>query len=320
MVMNSVIGKYESDLKCIENIIDVPPLGVHGFILNLESSFKFLSVDNVKQKFIGICNSNINKNRNGVNVIPKIIHRVWLCSLDNELLPEEKYLATIKATAFNLNEGWEHYVWVNSILVEIELKKYFADVGNVTIKNYCNEKIDFRLKNSIALLIKDKKFAFACDKLRIELIYNFGGIYSDVGVHFKSDITCLLQGEPYVFLLGNSLFFQNSLFGAKKHDPLFDILIRINQDPGLFPRKLLGEVTAVTEGYIASGLLITYLYLIMIPDYISPVLFCGNQSLIQWGSQRSWYGNNEATASVNVKGTKLSFINKKAPDSHSVIY
>jgi hypothetical protein len=48
-----------------------------------------LSVGSIKQKFTGVCNQNLNKNRKGVNEIPKIIHRVWLCSLDNEFLPKE---------------------------------------------------------------------------------------------------------------------------------------------------------------------------------------------------------------------------------------
>ena len=282
--MSNVKEAYVSDLKWIREIIESPPLGVHGFIRGVKDHFCFLTVDNIKSKLQLLAqeSENINYQANPKASIPKIMHRVWL-NPGKSVLPEEKFLATIRATCKNLGPTWQHIIWVNNSKTKLILEKYYQPFDNIKILDYRTDFIPLKLKHNIEKLIENGKLAFACDQLRLELIYHFGGVYGDIGFHFKMNISELILNREYAFLMGQGLFFQNSFFGARAKDPLFRTLLEVNSQPDLFPREMLDKVDSFTEGYLASGLMVTFFYLLTVPDNIKPILFCGNKEIIQLG-------------------------------------
>jgi hypothetical protein len=324
MSIELLIKAFNEDVKTVREYIETPPNGVHGFISELHKHKNFLTINNIKMKLLMHVTpiSELNPSLGSIK-IPKIIHRVWFTVESNPTVPEEKFLATIKATVVSLDKSWKHYIWTNSEASSCILKKYFTSCENVSIRLYSSIKDQLILDKNIDKLILSKKMAFACDQFRIELIRIYGGIYCDVGVLFKRDIEPLLRGRNYLFLLSSNLFFQNSLFGAPKGDALFDLLVRINQKPSLFPREVLGDLNPKTEGYMASGLAITLYYLLLITDNEKPLILIPNKNLIQWGSQKSWYSqsktSNVASNNVLIQNSSLTLINEDEMDTSCLV-
>lgn len=313
---------YSKDLIELNKIIESPPLGVHSFIANLEKSFCFLSIDAIKKKLKKTIVS-LPDRKGGLitkKPIPRIMHRVWLNS-KKSVIPEEKYLATIKATCQNLGKDWQHIIWVNNSETKKTLDSYYKNIKNLKVVDIRYDFSPLMLGDNIDKLIQDGKLAFACDQLRLELIYQYGGLYGDVGFHFKHNISDIIFDCDYMFILGHGLFFQNSFFGSNPQDPLFRLLLEVNKNPNLFPRELLGKIDSSTEGYLASGLMLTYLYLITVPDNVKPIVFCGNKEIVQWGSQRTWYdaSSSEKSGSSIIKEAPTSLIDDDSLSSHCIL-
>ena len=87
--------------------------------------------------------------------IPKIIHQLWLG--DNEM-PEhcKKFVEEMK----EMNPDYEHHLWGNEVFEE----KYKDDKY---LQNYTKEPELY-------------KWAFICDRIRLLLLRDHGGIYVDV--------------------------------------------------------------------------------------------------------------------------------------------
>lgn len=317
--MSALQRKLESDNQTAFYQIESPGNGVHQFIKNISHEYPFLDVDAIKLKFFRA----VAKGRAGIDDVSSIqnyMHRVWLTNKDDPRIPEEKYLAVVKEGISRIPSSWKVIFWTNSEVVADFVSEFVGD-ARLEVRNPLDRSWDFSLIENIKALIEDKKYAFACDQLRIEIIFKFGGVYCDMGVRFMEDITSLLNDVRYVFLLGNGLFFQNSFFGAPKGDPLYKRMVDIQLNPYDIPRKLIGSLDATTEGWIASGLMITFLYLLMSPESVSARVFRANGQLIQWGSQRSWYQPsatmNGPSDSAIVEETEISLIDPKKWESEN---
>lgn len=101
-------------------------------------------------------------------MIPKVIHYIWLGG--KELPPIAK-----KCIA-----SWQKYC------PDYEIKRW--DESNLDLNKY-----QF-VKNSIAA----KKYAFASDLLRTEILYKYGGIYFDIDVQLLKPIDNLLTHECFM--------------------------------------------------------------------------------------------------------------------------
>lgn len=309
-MINSLMSKYESDIQVAFSQIEDPSNGIHQFIKNIASEYPFLDLIAIKSKmFDAVANSPRPGSEN--ESIQKLVHRVWLTNEDHPKLPEEKFFAVMKEGVGRFPLGWKTIFWTNSKVVAEFASSYVNDEA-FEVRNPFDSHWKLSLSKNIRSLLDDRKYAFACDQLRIELIYKFGGVYCDMGIRFMDEIAPLLNGPRYAFLLGNSLFFQNSFFAAPKDDPLYRMMVDIQLNPYNVPKKLVGELDSTTEGWLASGLMITLLYLLMTPKSVDVRVFRGNGALIHWGSQRSWYQTsktmNGLSDSAIVENASLSLI------------
>ncbi len=136
-------------------------------ILKKGSLLKYLKCndsDDIIRPFISIKNKN-NNTTNSDNV-PLIIHFIWIGSI----IPE-KYINNIKTYVKN-NPNYKIFLWLDHLdKIELLIKE-----DNIIIKNV-NTDISLINKNEYNLI---NNYGFKADILRYEIIYNFGGIYSDV--------------------------------------------------------------------------------------------------------------------------------------------
>ena len=120
------------------------------------------------------------------NNIPKIIHYCWF----GKNLYSEDVIKCI--------ESWKKY------LPEYEIKKWDES-------NYDVNKCQF-----IKEAYEQKKWAFVSDYARLDIIYNYGGIYLDTDVEVIKSFDDLLDNEAF-FGFELSTYINSGLgFGAKK--------------------------------------------------------------------------------------------------------
>ena len=96
-------------------------------------------------------------------MIPKIIHYIWL---GGKPLPK---------IAEKCIESWKKFC------PDYEIKRW--DESNLDLDKY----------QFVKDAIKNKKYAFASDVLRTEILYNYGGIYFDIDVELLKPIDEVLQ-------------------------------------------------------------------------------------------------------------------------------
>jgi mannosyltransferase OCH1-like enzyme len=139
-------------------------------------------------------------------MIPKIIHQVWINDTDPKL-PER--FAQYRDGWLRLHPGWEYRLW--------------------NLKN-----IDFPLRRP-ELLKQAGSYAQLADILRLEIVYQYGGIYLDTDFECLRSIEPLLDDVALFFCSEDGETFTQSIFGARQQHPLILRLVdglpsRIGQD------------------------------------------------------------------------------------------
>lgn len=111
------------------------------------------------------------------NMIPKVIHYIWL---GGNPLPK---------LADKCIESWKKFC------PDWEIKRWDEENLNLDINTYCRQAYD------------SKKFAFASDVLRFDILSREGGVYVDIDVEFLKPIDELLDQECFLGLEDDRRFF-----------------------------------------------------------------------------------------------------------------
>jgi len=284
---------YLLDLEVVKSSASSPGNGVHPLVSAMKDCFSFLTEGYIKQRFRAA--ADLSKNYLSVNDgvhdgISKVTHKIWLTDEKEPSLPEERFIQMYEDFLSPFSEDWLHFFWTNSIYVAYEFERRFSRQRvQVKVISSCEHVESFEVYGKVSQLIKKRKYAFACDLLRIEVLYRFGGLYSDIGIKFLGSPEDLLSKYPYVFILGDGLFLQNSLMGVRQFDPIMRKMIDISLNPHVVPRALIKEITPISEAWISAGPMITMIFLLSVPDQTPICLLKGNQNLLKWSSQKSWY-------------------------------
>lgn len=121
------------------------------------------------------------------NNIPKIVHYCWL---SDDPIPEDflRYIA-----------GW---------------KKHMPDYEFI---KWDFTRFDKFSSQWVCEAFDNKKYAFACDYIRLYAIYHYGGIYMDMDIEVLKPFDDLLESE-YMFAVEreNELWFEAGCFGVAK--------------------------------------------------------------------------------------------------------
>lgn len=127
--------------------------------------------------------------------IPKIIHYIWL---GGKPLPE---------LVNKCIESWKKYC------PDFEIKRW--DESNLDLNKYAFAKTAY----------DEKKYAFASDVFRFDILKEYGGIYMDVDVEIIKPIDKFLENEFFVGFEGGQTVAPGLIMGAEKNHPiLYDML------------------------------------------------------------------------------------------------
>ena len=98
--------------------------------------------------------------------LPKLIHMTWLGSQ----LPYSKFLSNIESYSV-LNPDHQIFLWLDHSIPD----NLFESFENVMIKDVNKQKW-----TTEDLMMQATNWAMKSDILRLEILYKFGGIYTDI--------------------------------------------------------------------------------------------------------------------------------------------
>ena len=133
--------------------------------------------------------------------IPKILHQIWIGPRE---IPEE--LCRFQKTWLDLHPDWEYCLWTNDSVQELE----FTDP---ILKELFDRPLTLGERTDI---------------LRYEILYQFGGVYSDLDCECLRPLDPLVESfdffggifHPMFATTNRAIFLNNCLLGAKPHHPV----------------------------------------------------------------------------------------------------
>ncbi len=156
--------------------------------------------------------------------IPRIFHQIWI----NERQPElPDVFRRYRDRWLELHPGWEYRLWNR-------------------------ENLDFTPRRP-ELIAQCRHYAQMADVLRLEVLYQHGGVYLDTDFEPLRPIDSLLQGAGHFFCSEDGAHVSNAIIGARPASPLISRLldalperlgvlpINLETGPLFVTRQLLGE-------------------------------------------------------------------------------
>ena len=226
--------------------------------------------------------------------IPKIVHRIWLTNEAAPVEPPAEYVSALMQEAQEYrSSGWQHYLWIQdpSILpITVNRLQKHGYVKIMRLSDYFDEGNWLVLFRAF---LSDRKFPFAADVLRMKILYEYGGVYADMGARFvkRAAAEKIISLFEYAFIFWETLFFQNSLMVMPPKSRVSHTFMRIAENPYTIPRVLLEPLTGTSEGMAFSGLLVTAIVLRLFSRHDRICLLAPNGNVVSWSSQQSWYTN-----------------------------
>lgn len=185
-------------------------------------------------------------------MIPRIIHYCWF---GDDPIPKvyKKYMAT-----------WRKYC------PEYKIIKW-------TEHNYDVEKIAY-----VSEAFKARKFAFASDVARLDIIYKYGGIYLDTDVELLQSLNSLLKYHAFVGLEDNTYVNTGLGFGAERGNKIIKDLLELYKKRHFICNGKLNTTTTllILNTYFKNQILLpckhlqTLYNMVILPsEYLAPKSF-----------------------------------------------
>lgn len=158
--------------------------------------------------------------------IPFLTHRIWLTDNRKPALVDsarlERYLQSLDV----FPNSCEHTFWcLNKQTIDANVSHLISRNSKLKIREIKEVSEHFILKDLIADLIHDGYYTFASDLIRKEILYMFGGLYSDIGVLYKKDFTDMFYKFNNLFLLHDRGELDIGMIASTSHsDLLYDDL------------------------------------------------------------------------------------------------
>lgn len=235
--------------------------------------------------------------------IPPVSHRIWLTNPSSALVPPAEFVKDLGKHYDEVFFDHVNYFWVNAPEVAAHLRDHFAGAATpVTIVDISTFRTD-PLFSSIEKLIAEGKFVLASDLLRICVLRTHGGIYSDLGARISREVACLASISDYVAILGETSFFQTSVFGAPADSDLINLIHGYLATPTAIPHAWVqkaSEIKAATEVAALAGPGVTALIHLFAQPTWRFLVLSNDKKYLHWRASRSWYGNETKFGNADI--------------------
>ncbi len=183
--------------------------------------------------------------------IPHISHRMWITKSDNpKEAPQDRLELYIRSlNRLDPRQNWQHMFWCVDKKAIPETVKFIENSGiPIEIHEVGEIYQKMRAKHLFDAFYQNNLISLAADVLKQNIVYLFGGVYSDIGLIFHKDITPYLDAYDYIFI-STVEYIDQSFFGYKKHDTIFnaylnnlDSLYRFKEGAKVMPPPYLAGV------------------------------------------------------------------------------
>ena len=174
-------------------------------------------------------------NPNSASSIEHVSHRVWLTNPESSSTPPE-WAVDFYLKSVERNPDLDHFFWcLDKEKIPDAIKKLQASPVKINIKEVKEVKHLMETASFFDLLMQQGYYVMACDVLRLELLKLHGGIYTDFGYEFRSNITPLLDNFDMVtnqFVGPNPLdtHCDTNILAAKKANPIIVRFLKFMAD------------------------------------------------------------------------------------------
>lgn len=192
-----------------------------------------------------------------------------------------------------------HYAWVGGEIpdeVKNRVKNWKKVMPEWTFMFWNEDDWDFNSDLYSQEKIKQKKYGFAIDVLRYDVIYKYGGFYLDTDMILNQSLDSFLDNHN-VF----GLFYKNSIttafFGAEKGSSLVHELYKVYTDKSFMP--ILYK--AAFEGYTSNPIVTNY-FINKFPDFelINKTQVLNNNEVSLYNKETFTYQSFQKSKTVSV--------------------
>lgn len=202
---------YLADLKHAKAIVDDASIIPHEVISQIFAGASFLKERQLEATFSEWIEC-ASVGRFEQAETPKIVHRIWLTNPTKPSNPFERFHSSFeKFTMQGFGSNWHHIFWTNDPISLPGFGKLMSSCG----ASWEIRQIDTHIAQSpwqrlIERLVADQKYVSASDLLRLYVLNEIGGVYADLGFHFKENMDFLTENFEHCFVFSQQKFFQNS--------------------------------------------------------------------------------------------------------------
>jgi hypothetical protein len=249
------------------------------------ASTLFKLIDRSELKHAGVCQV---RNRS----IPRICHRIWVTNPANPTEPPKQMVKRmIENSNSAFGQDWRHILWVQDrALIPQTVALIESQNERIEIRSIYSDLLQDKPMEIAKLFLAQRKHAFAADVLRLKCMYEYGGLYVDIGICFNVPADDLILDFEYVFLLWQNLFFQNSLLAMPKGAALANLCLGVLAGPSYFPRYLFDrDLHGNSDLSLISGPAITVLFFLAFPVTVEAGILISNRQCVSHSAQNSWY-------------------------------
>jgi mannosyltransferase OCH1-like enzyme len=128
-----------------------------------------------------------------------------------------------------------HYCWLSNDPIPADLQNYMKSWSE-KLPDYKFVKWDFSIfDKESSIWVKEsferKKYAFACDYIRIYAVYNYGGIYMDMDMEVLKSFNDLLNNSTmFAYERSDHTWIEAGCFGAEKHNYFLEKCLEYYED------------------------------------------------------------------------------------------
>lgn len=190
------------------------------------------------------------KNAEKICIIPHNSHRCWLTSTEQPYeVPDDKLTINIKSMKMLSSQfDWTHHFWC---IDPTKIPRTIEALKKATIEHHLNiiihsvdEIKDMMLAYHVYKgILDDNRYTNANDILRLNIINIFGGLYVDIGMEFKYDLTPIIDLYEYIWWIHPNSYLDTGIFACSKNNKILNAQLELIDKLYLLPN----EIKEITE-------------------------------------------------------------------------
>lgn len=159
-----------------------------------------------------------------------ITHKVWLTNPDNPAPFNSDILGNLIQTYKSLDR-YRHIFWTNYPDILLDAFKAIESEGITLEVHHVDELENTPGKTLLDTYMKNNMFAFASDILRLQILCNYGGLYSDCGWIIDKNITKIIGNFDYVITSFGGVSAGHAFMFMKKGNNVCKAMLSKIDDP-----------------------------------------------------------------------------------------